>query len=423
MHYNIPQKMLLNKINRLNAQIVKLKQTQSWRKKAELALRASEEKYRKLIESSNDAIFLVNAKNGVIFDANKRAEELLGMPRNNIIGMNQTELHPKEDKIRYRNLFLHAVRQKKITITGEEILLCHKNGSRIPVSVSTSTIKADKKTIVQIVFRDMTAQKKLEHEKEILIENLKKTTNELAVLNKELESKVAQSAYELSVTHSRLVKIEKMHVFVRLAETLSHELRNPLAIINNIVYLLSINGTNIQKEKHHEYLSILRKQINYANRIISDAMDFTKPKNLQFKKSSLTNIIDNVLEEIKIAKNINVKKTYKDSIQTIFDSYYMHRMFFNIITNCIQAIQNKGTIEIYTEKKADFAKIVISDTGSGIRKEDIPLLFEPLFSRKAGHVGLGLSLVRNIVEQHKGTIEIESQPNKGTDVIIKLPAK
>lgn len=126
----------------------------------ERRLKGSEEKYRKLIESANDAIFIADIESGVIVDANKQAEKLLGLPRKKIIGMHQTELHPKEETERYSKLFREHV-QKGASIS-EELFVCNKNGQKIPVEISASVIEIGGKKVIQGIFRDLSSWKQSE---------------------------------------------------------------------------------------------------------------------------------------------------------------------------------------------------------------------------------------------------------------------
>lgn len=122
-------------------------------------LRNSEEKYHKLVEAANDAIIIADAQTGIILDVNRQAEKLLGMRSGEIIGMHQAQLHPVEDAERYNEIF------RKNVETGEgiteDIYVCRRDGRKIPVSISASTIKIDGRRIIQGIFRDMTAQKRM----------------------------------------------------------------------------------------------------------------------------------------------------------------------------------------------------------------------------------------------------------------------
>lgn len=116
-------------------------------------LRESEEKYRKLIETANDAIFIADAETGVILDINTRASQLLGLPAEEIIGRHQHWLHPKEEVLKYRAIFKEAV--KRGGGTYNNLVLARKDGSRIPVDISASVTELSGKKVIQGIFRDI----------------------------------------------------------------------------------------------------------------------------------------------------------------------------------------------------------------------------------------------------------------------------
>ncbi|MCK5397242.1 MAG: PAS domain S-box protein [Thermoplasmata archaeon] len=130
------------------------------RKKAEEVIRQSEEKFRKLIETANDAIFLADIETGIITDANKRAETLIGRSRKEIIGMSQTKLHPKGMAKKYKTIFENHI--KEGFAIEEEIYALHKDGSKIPISISASTFELNGKPVIQGIFHDLTERKKIQ---------------------------------------------------------------------------------------------------------------------------------------------------------------------------------------------------------------------------------------------------------------------
>ena len=128
------------------------------RKRVENALRESEEKYRKLIEAANDAIFIADAETGIIINANKQAGKLIELDVKEIIGMHQTQLHPKEEAEHYRKAFIEHVQSG--TAISDELYVCNKNGEKIPVEISASVIEVGGKKIIQGIFRDLRKWKK-----------------------------------------------------------------------------------------------------------------------------------------------------------------------------------------------------------------------------------------------------------------------
>jgi PAS domain S-box-containing protein len=131
------------------------------RKRAEEALKESEERYQKLIETANDAIFIVDAETGSILNANKKAGELLGIPSEKIIGMHHTVMHAKEDEAYYRKLFYDNA-QKEGGIILDDVFVWHRKGYRIPVEISSSAVKVGGRMVMQGIFRDITDRKRAE---------------------------------------------------------------------------------------------------------------------------------------------------------------------------------------------------------------------------------------------------------------------
>ncbi len=130
------------------------------REEAEAELTASEEKYRILIETANDAIFVYDAETGIVLDANKKAEELFGLPVKKIIGMHHTDLHPKEDVERCRKVFEDALQSGRL-ISGD-LCVSHRDGRTIPVEVSISVVRVGGRKLVQSIFRDIAERKRSE---------------------------------------------------------------------------------------------------------------------------------------------------------------------------------------------------------------------------------------------------------------------
>jgi two-component system, cell cycle sensor histidine kinase and response regulator CckA len=139
------------------------------------ALMESEEKYRKLVESANDAIFIADAETGIIIEANERAGRLLGMPPGEIVGMHQSQLHPTDETMRNRERFQGHVERGRID--GEEFLVCTRSGEIIPVEISASTTEVGGRKIIQGIFRDIRERKQAEKEQQKLISIIENTSD------------------------------------------------------------------------------------------------------------------------------------------------------------------------------------------------------------------------------------------------------
>jgi signal transduction histidine kinase len=133
-------------------------------------------------------------------------------------------------------------------------------------------------------------------------------------------------------------------------------------------------------------------------------------------------IIEKVLKNLKIPSGIKLNMKLHNNLPDIeIDSQQIGQVFYNIITNAVQAMADDGELTIETNLDSDYIVTFITDTGSGIAEENLKKIFEPLFSTKAKGTGLGLPVCVLLVEKHRGEINVESRPGKGTTFIVKLP--
>ena len=224
----------------------------------------------------------------------------------------------------------------------------------------------------------------------------------------------------------QLVRSERMASIGKLAAGIAHEIRNPLANINASAQL-SLKKIKL-KESIQDYLEIIMRNSNEANKIIKELLDFARPRELKFEDNLISDILEDVIKNLKarFSKNkIKITKHFEKDIPKIkADKKWLEQAFQNIIINSIQAFEDGGNITISTSLSTDNKiKIVISDHGKGIPKENLEKIFDPFFTTKDDGVGLGLALVHQIIEDHIGFINIKSEIGKGTKVIIKLPKK
>jgi len=236
-----------------------------------------------------------------------------------------------------------------------------------------------------------------------------------------LEHKVAERTRELEQTRDKLVRTEKLAALGKLAGSLSHELRNPLAVIANAVYYLTLPGIRADALSQRESIYIIKRQVEMASRIIENALDFANPKPLEIEKGLVNRTLDTVIADIVVPRGIKIERNYKSMREAMYDPYLIGQLFSNILRNSIQAIKVRGSITIDTSDEKDGVKIVIQDTGCGIARDDLDKVSEPLFSTKPRGIGLGLHIARGIVERHKGILRIESEEGSGTVVTVELP--
>jgi PAS domain S-box-containing protein len=238
-------------------------------------------------------------------------------------------------------------------------------------------------------------------------------------------------------TEEELIRSEKLASLGQLAASVAHEVNNPLAGIMVYVKLLlkKYNETSIQTESTEKQLLKMEKELDRTSRIIRNLLDFARQSEPAIRPVELNKVVEAALllvghqislENIKLEKKLD---THLPLILADFDK--IQQVLINIIMNAIQAMPDGGDLTITTSVAKgikiggsfkDTVRIDISDTGVGISRENLSKLFTPFFTtkEKGKGVGLGLPVVHGIIEQHKGKIEVNSQPNVGTTFSIYL---
>jgi signal transduction histidine kinase len=223
-----------------------------------------------------------------------------------------------------------------------------------------------------------------------------------------------------------LRNIEKFAVTGRISRTIAHEVRNPLTNINLATEQLKSEVP--ESEDINLLFEMISRNSNRINQLISDLLNSTRTSELTHVKASLNDVIDKSLEfatdridlkQIKVIKNYD-----KDIYPVLVDQDKLIIALLNIIVNSIEAMEDKGTLQIVTETKNDKCVATITDNGRGMSKGDLGRLFEPYFTTKEKGTGLGLTNTQNIILAHNANIRVESELNKGTSFIISFnPAR
>lgn len=256
----------------------------------------------------------------------------------------------------------------------------------------------------------------------VLIRKLEDKMEQLEQANRELEEMVEERTGELRDALRRLVRQEKLAALGLLAGAVGHELRNPLGVIKNASYYLNM----VLKDSApgiKETLQILEREVVASERIISSLLDYAHPKSPIQEEVEIGDLLQKVLSETPILPNIEVSIQAEKALPNILaDPDQLSQVFRNIIHNAVQAMPGGGKL-VLAAKIASPGQIdvSISDTGIGIPKEDIEKIFEPLFTTKAKGIGLGLPITRLLVDAHKGSLLLQSEPGKGSVFTVRLP--
>ncbi|MBI4301143.1 MAG: hypothetical protein HY664_00870 [Chloroflexi bacterium] len=244
-----------------------------------------------------------------------------------------------------------------------------------------------------------------------------KAEAELTQTKGELEARLA----EVSQAREELTRAEKLAAVGELASTVGHELRNPLAVMRNAAYYLGLRlGNGDERVKRH--LEILDKEVTKANNIISDLLDFSRPKAPVFAKVEINSLVEEALSRVEMGENIEMVRELGGGLPLVeADGEQIGRVFLNFILNAVQAMPQGGRLVVRTRNEGCYLVVEIGDSGVGIAEENLIKIFEPLFTTKAKGAGLGLTLCRSIVNAHQGTIEVKSRLGEGATFVVGLP--
>ena len=212
----------------------------------------------------------------------------------------------------------------------------------------------------------------------------------------------------------------------RLAAGVAHEIRNPLSSIKGFAtYFKERYKDNPDDQKTSE---IMIKEVDRLNRVITQLLEFARPPVIQKKPASLQSLIQHSLKMIErqaSAKKIQILSHLPSEMKEIdLDPDGINQVLLNLYLNAIEAMEQGGTLSVSLsrEESSPWVKIIVSDTGTGISKEDLEHIFDPYFTTKQTGTGLGLAIVHKIIEAHRGEVKAESELGRGTMVSVLLPA-
>jgi signal transduction histidine kinase len=239
------------------------------------------------------------------------------------------------------------------------------------------------------------------------------------------EGIIEQRAIERLKLEEQLNQAERLAALGTMVAGVSHEVKNPLGIIQSTAELLG--GMPDANENQKRLSGVIKEESGRLNNIVTKFLDFARPQVPFLQECHLEKILDKNLTFLQPElekRNIQVNDHVNGRPLLLHaDQELLYRAFLNIFLNAIQATPDGGSITIKVAEEKNSYRIEIQDTGRGINRENVKKIFNPFFTTKEKGSGLGLSIVRKIIEGHRGTIAIESKEGEGTTVKIHLPLR
>ncbi|HUE82823.1 MAG TPA: ATP-binding protein [Pyrinomonadaceae bacterium] len=375
------------------------------RDQAQSRLRISELRYRRLFEAARDGILILDAVTLKITDVNPFMTELLGYSHAEFLGKELWEIGLFSDKEASQEAF------KELQRTGylryEDLPLQATNGKLRDVEFVSNVYEEDSHQVIQCNIRDITDRKRAEKERTLLLA-------------------AAQSA-RAEADSANGVKDEFL-------ATLSHELRTPLTSILGWSHLLT--DGKLDKQQTARAIETIARNARAQGRLIDELLDISRIMTgklcLDLRAVKLAPLIQAVVDDVRPAadvRSINLKAAFNSDIGPILgDPHRLQQIVWNLLTNAIKFTPKGGDVHVRLERNDSHVLITVNDSGQGIATELLPHVFERFRqadssnTRSNGGLGLGLSIVRQLVELHRGTVTAESSgENAGTTFRVMLP--
>ena len=396
------------------------------------AIRQSEERFRLVVDSLQDyAVFMMDPE-GRVSSWNRGAERIGGWKQQEVIGELFGRFYIPED--REKGLPALALREAATESRYEEEgWRIRKDGTWFWANLVVTALMDDNGALVgfSAIIRDLTERKRAEEE--------------LTRLNAELEERFAEKAAELGQTigereklQAQLLQAQKMEGIGTLAGGIAHDMNNILNVISGYASLILQNPGNT--EKVAEGLEVIKETVDRGASLVQQLLASARKSELKFEQIHVNGVLEKLHGLLKetFPKTIDVRLELDPALPSVIaDSNLLHQAVLNLCLNARDAMPSGGTLQVITRRVAgaalrrifqdasakQYTCITVKDTGVGMNAAIQSRIFEPFFTTKqqGEGTGLGLSVVYGIVTNHKGFIDVESEPDQGTTFRICLP--
>ncbi len=219
---------------------------------------------------------------------------------------------------------------------------------------------------------------------------------------------------------ARQARAERLSTFGQLVGSIGHDLRNPLGVIESSVYIL--RGRVEQDERVHKHLDRIGHQLAVANGIITNLLDMIRNKPLVREAVDLEPVVAGAVDAVPRPEGVRVEATGLEGLAVQGDAVQLRQVFVNLLSNAVDAVSPAGVIQLRGERLDGAIAVAVEDTGRGVDAAVLRRLFEPLITTKTHGTGLGLALVKRIVERHGGEVSYAPRDGGGARFTVRLPA-
>lgn len=410
------------------------------RENAEQALRESEERYRGLFENATSGIIRTTAE-GKLINFNPAMMRMIGYDSYEDVRRNVSDIGGQV----YANREERSKVIKELRNTGQcqcETRFLKKTGDEFDVQMSLWCVR-DKDNeninIIEGIITDISARKQAEAALKQALADIESTNAKLEHANQELQ----QSNIELRSAQAQLIQSEKMASLGRFVAGIAHEFNNPIAAVQSSSANLSSGLRKLETVIHcedterrildfqriahfmHQSQHVIDEGSHRVTGIVDKMKNFVRLDESELQKIDIHQSIEDTLSVFEVEKKerVTIHKEFGELPLVVCYPARLNQLFLQILSNANHAIMDIGEITIRTALHGNRVRIEISDTGMGIAKDRLSRIFEPGFTTwgVGVGVGLGLTIAYQVVQDHKGSIDVTSDPEHGTTFTIELP--
>ncbi len=219
---------------------------------------------------------------------------------------------------------------------------------------------------------------------------------------------------------ARQARAERLSTFGQLVASIGHDLRNPLGVIETSLFLLRRRGTGDERAQKH--FDRIGDQLAIANGIITNLLEMVRNQPIAREHVDLAQVITGAADSVKRPESVTFAAEGLDGLSVEGDPGQLRQVFVNLVTNAVDAASPRGDVRVLASRHDGAVAIAVEDTGPGVDAVTARRLFEPLITTKARGIGLGLALVKRIVERHGGSVAYEARSGGGARFTVRLPA-
>ncbi len=255
----------------------------------------------------------------------------------------------------------------------------------------------------------------------------KNNTDEIANLTRSFNHLITHLNYAnsklIELHHTQLEHADRLATTGEIAASIAHEIKNPIAGVLGALQIFEDSIANDDEKK--EIYAEMIFQLERVNHAVNDLLSYARPAQPVFEEVQINDLLKKTISLMSPQlkdKNISFKNDLASDLSLVAaDKKQMQQIFWNVLINALQAIDTNGKITIRTFNHNSSVQIVISDSGKGIEEKQLDKVFKAFYTTKHKGTGLGLTITKRIVDQHRGEINLESEPDAGTTVTIKIP--